>query len=308
MEPVSETWRVILGRAALYMCLIGVAYSIASVASYPLGLLVEDHLVDLWGLFLDQFDESFDLPVVGGWLVMFLTYWLFGFAMLAVDITHKPAWLWNRKYQKSKMYSYAGSDYNPPLKKTVALVLFNQLFVFLPGLWLMQRFFTNTALLPWSTGIRVDRELPTLISMLVTFSWAVFLEEILFYSSHWLMHVGFFYRNFHKVHHSYRAPHAIASLYAHPVEAVLANLVAMNLPLFVCNFHLLTFYIAISLGWMSSLVGHCGYDVPILSLFIPKHDFHDLHHEKFNGNYGTAGWLDLLLKTNIKDNKESEEV
>lgn len=310
MNFLSESWRLIVGRSLLYMVLLGAAYTVAYATRYPFGLLVEDRLDRLWARFLDRFDdgEQFLLPVVGGWLVMFITYWAFGLAMLLVDITRRPAWLWQRKYQKTRQYAYAGSEYNPPLVRTVALVLFNQLFVFLPGLWLMQRFFTHTALLPWRTGIRVERELPTLASMLITFSWAVFLEEFLFYYSHWLMHTRLLYRTVHKVHHSYKAPHTIASLYAHPFEALTANLVAMNLPLFVCNFHLLTFYVAICLGWMSSLVGHCGYDLPLLSLFIPKHDFHDLHHERFAGNYGTAGWLDALLGTDIKENKQHIEV
>ena len=300
MEFFYESWRGIAGRIALYTGVAIVGWLLRVALHEVFG---PDVFADAWRQFIDRYAHQ-NLPVVGGWTVMMLTYWLFGLTMLFVDITNKPRWLWERKYQKSKAYSFWGSAYNPPLWKMVALVLFNQFFIFLPGYWLMEWASLNTDLLPWRTGIRIERELPSSLEMAVTFSIAVLIEEFLFYYSHWVMHTRFFYANVHKIHHSYKAPHALASLYAHPFEAFFANLIAMNLPLFICNFHLLTFYLAINLGWMSSLIGHSGYNIPLLSLFIPKHDFHDLHHERFEGNYGTAGWLDYMLGTVIKPNKD----
>jgi sterol desaturase/sphingolipid hydroxylase (fatty acid hydroxylase superfamily) len=298
---IAESWRDIVSRVFLYGVVAAGGYLIRMFMHYMFGA---DSLARMWRLFVGLY-APYDLPAVGGWTVLMLTYWSFGLTMLFVDITHRPTWLFERRYQKLRPYEWRGSMFNPPLWKTLLLVLFNQICIFLPGYWLMEWASLNTDLLPWRTGIRVELELPSTMEMFVTFSLAVVFEEFLFYYSHRLMHVPFFYANVHKVHHSYKAPHAIASLYAHPFEAFTANLIAMNLPLFVCNFHLLTFYIAISLGWMSSLVGHCGYDLPILSLFIPKHDFHDLHHERFTGNFGTAGWLDWLAGTDIKPFKES---
>jgi len=232
-----------------------------------------------------------------------LTYWGFGGFMLIVDVFHWPKALWEKKYQADRVYHLNDSKINPPVWKMVPLVLFNQIFIFLPGFYALQWLCDHVDGFPWKLGVRVDRVLPSLPEMVITFTIAVVLEEFCFYYSHRLLHHPRLYKHIHKIHHAYNSPHACASLYAHPLEALLGNLIAMNIPLFVCRFHLLTFYIAVWAGWMSSLIGHCGYDFPLLSLFIPKHDFHDLHHATSKGNYGTAGWLDRWLGTDIKAEK-----
>jgi sterol desaturase/sphingolipid hydroxylase (fatty acid hydroxylase superfamily) len=264
--------------------------------------IINEPLGVAWAAYIDNFSQ-YNITVFGGWAVMMLTYWAFGGFMLIVDLYKWPRFIWQKKYQADRLYHPRGTEYNPPFWKMLALVLFNQIFIFLPGFFFLQWVCERVEIFPWKLGVRVDRVLPSLPEMVITFTLAVILEEFCFYYSHWLLHRPFLYKHIHKIHHSYKAPHACASLYAHPLEAILGNLIAMNIPLFVCHFHLLTFYVAICLGWMSSLVGHCGFDFPLLSLFVPKHDFHDLHHARFIGNYGTAGWLDRWLGTDIKIEK-----
>jgi fatty acid hydroxylase domain-containing protein 2 len=261
---------------------------------------------EAWARFVVTYAD-YNLPVFGSWALMMLTYWGFGGFMLFVDIYHWPNWMWRRKYQPERAYTSNGSTYNPPLYRVIGVVLFNQCCVFLPGLWAMQWFFTRVDLLPWRTGVRASPELPSLLEVVVTFGIALVVEEPLFYYSHKLLHWRVLYKRIHKMHHAYHAPHSLASLYAHPLEALFCNLLAMNLPLFICNFHLLTCFVAIVLGWASSLVGHCGYEIPVLSWMVPKGNFHDLHHEHSTGNYGTAGWLDRLVGTDIKASEPSKE-
>lgn len=55
------------------------------------------------------------------------------------------------------------------------------------------------------------------------------LVELLFYTSHRLLHTKYLYP-YHKLHHGYKAPIALAALYAHPLEAILGNTLAVMAP------------------------------------------------------------------------------
>ncbi len=60
------------------------------------------------------------------------------------------------------------------------------------------------------------------------------LIEVLFYTSHRLFHTRFLYR-FHKQHHSFKAHIALAALYAHPVQAMLGNTLAVMAPAYIVS-------------------------------------------------------------------------
>ena len=63
--------------------------------------------------------------------------------------------------------------------------------------------------------------LPSLPEALVHLACCIVVSEVLFYAGHRLLHVPWMYRHVHYVHHSFSAPIAIASIYAHPLEFVL---------------------------------------------------------------------------------------
>ena len=138
-----------------------------------------------------------------------------------------------------------GCQYQPSLFKAFCVVLFNQLFIILPGLLLLDRWTKSGALLPGVVvGIRMEEELPDIYELIWTFGGALvfflfffllslrqyyllFLipfppqvgSEVGFFYSHYLLHHPKLYAPIHKIHHEFKATTGMAALYAHPIEA-----------------------------------------------------------------------------------------
>jgi sterol desaturase/sphingolipid hydroxylase (fatty acid hydroxylase superfamily) len=115
--------------------------------------------------------------------------------------------------------------------------------------------------------------------------------ECLFYHIHRAFHQNkWLYAKVHKLHHTWTAPVALASTYAHPVEHILCNLASLFVGPFLCGAHpavLMSFALLFGVGVN---MHHCGYWTDDLGM-------HDLHHEAFNVNFGNAHILDILYGT-----------
>ena len=118
------------------------------------------------------------------------------------------------------------------------------------------------------------------------------MREALFYYSHRLLHIPYLYVRIHKKHHRFTAPIALAAQFAHPIEQIFANALPISLPPQLLGSHVLTFWIFLAYELFNTVTVHSGYD-----FFHNKAKMHDLHHEKFNLNYGSVGLLDWVHGT-----------
>lgn len=124
------------------------------------------------------------------------------------------------------------------------------------------------------------------------------LSEALFYFGHRALHQPFMYDHVHYVHHQFDAPFALASIYAHPVEFILANIPTILGPMLVVRPHVAC-WAAWSAGASLKIIqGHVGWHLP----FIHSPEAHDFHHSLDHGrnlnNLGQLGILDALFGTN----------
>jgi methylsterol monooxygenase len=106
--------------------------------------------------------------------------------------------------------------------------------------------------------------------------------EVWFYFTHYALHTPFLYSNVHKIHHRFKAPVAAASVYAHPIEFIVGNMLGVILGPILTNCHPITSYV-----WVfNALANTTGSSHSGHTIFGGKG--HDIHHQYFDYNYGVG--------------------
>ncbi|KAM8993805.1 fatty acid hydroxylase domain-containing protein 2 isoform 2-T2 [Ara ararauna] len=226
--------------------------------------------------------KELTLFLLGAALMPTLAFWCFNGILMVADVTGKPTFITRYRIQLGK---------NDPvdtkkLRQAIYTALCNQVFISFP--MLLSMFY----ILKW-WGNTFSKELPTFRWFLLELSIFTIVEEILFYYTHRLVHLPLLYKHVHKKHHEWTAPIGVVSIYAHPVEHILSNMLpAMTGPMLMGS-HIVCIAVWFSLAVVTTSISHCGYHLP----FLPSPEFHDFHHLKFNQCYGVLGVLDYLHGT-----------
>lgn len=259
--------------------------------------LVPGYKLEWWSYLVDTLGSKFHIVVTGIFITQFITYWGNGFVLLAIDLSGAANWC---KIQPNRPNVWAGeskrkdaaNDWNfAHLKKVTLNLLFNQFVVI--NLFGVFGYVTNYA--------RVEPTLPSHLEVLFHLLIFVYIDELLYYYGHRLLHSRRFYSKFHKQHHEFRAPVGLAAIYCHPIEMFFANLVPLFGGFWFFQLlgepaHAYTLYIWTVVAILGTQSHHCGYNWPWMQPD-EQPNFHDFHHEKFNCNYGSMGWLDWFHRT-----------
>jgi methylsterol monooxygenase len=160
------------------------------------------------------------------------------------------------------------------------------------------------------------------------------LEDFLFYWTHRLFHIPYFYKRFHYIHHTYEAPYSLVGTscsvplarclrtpidgfvmcirvggIAHPVEFVLNFMLPFLAGPFLCaslwGTHILTYCAWQLFREMRSTEAHSGYLLPWhMSHFLKFIGYmgapmHDVHHRRkgMKTNFGSYVFWDLICGT-----------
>jgi len=226
-----------------------------------------------WDKLLTLIPQEFLLFVIGTFTLTFSLYWILGGLFL---LAH------SFPYYRIQL----GKD--KQLISSLKAVLYNQiiignifaLVVYPIHLW---------------RGMPISTEqLPSIPRVLVELAFFTFIEEIIFFSVHYLLHSNkSLYGMIHKQHHEWTAPVGLVALYCHPIEHVLANMIPITIGPLILGSHLLTIWIWFASATFITVNVHSGVHLP----FLPSPESHDFHHKRFNQNYGVIGLLDYIFGT-----------
>lgn len=144
-----------------------------------------------------------------------------------------------------------------------------------------------------------DFEIPGPFEMFLSTLAGVLTNEILFFYGHWLLHSNYLYGRIHKVHHEFKSPCALAAIYCHPVELVISDFIPLASGIICFNHNLYAAAVFTTFAVLGTQTHHCGFRWPWIPGHANQPDFHDYHHEKFNCNYGSMGFLDALHGTSM---------
>ncbi|CAN8061315.1 unnamed protein product [Agarophyton chilense] len=152
-------------------------------------------------------------------------------------------------------------------------------------------------------GITRDGPFPKWNIMLIQIAFFFLVEDFLNYWMHRWLHLPWFYRNIHSVHHKHDAPFGLVAAYAHPVEVVVLAIPTFVGPLMIAP-HLYTLMVWQAFRNFEAIDIHSGYELPcsFKSLFPAyagaKH--HDYHHYMHSGNFASVfTWCDRLYGTDL---------
>ncbi|KAF9887718.1 hypothetical protein FE257_009671 [Aspergillus nanangensis] len=229
------------------------------------------------------------IEFAGTLLIQLIAFWLPCLLYLSLD-TFFPAFSERHKIQPAPK-----QPTREEIKRCFVVVAQNQLIS--SALHLLQIHVLRRGV----PSYRIESSFPALPELIRDIAISLLLREILFYYAHRFLHQPYFYVRIHKLHHRFTAPIALAAQFAHPIEQIFANALPISLPPQLLGSHVLTFWVYLAYELVNTATVHSGYD-----FFHDKAKMHDLHHEKFNLNYGSIGLLDWLHGTDVLEKKRRD--
>jgi len=121
-------------------------------------------------------------------------------------------------------------------------------------------------------------------TILSTIGLFIILDGIAFYV-HWGLHLPFFYKRFHRSHHSYVATTPFVTAAIHPA-AFIALQVATYIPLFIIPFHAVSIGLVLFYILVFNIIDHSGVSLKSHIPWQAASNYHDDHHALFHVNFG----------------------
>jgi len=199
-------------------------------------------------------------------IIHFITYWIFSFISYLLDLKYLDPG--HRNWSR--------------YKKAVCNVLLNQLFILIPTIYLLKDKILDSV---------AKSESDSLFYTIIKIIFIGFFANLLFYTTHYILHTRIAFKLIHYKHHEFIEPIVVGSMYSHPIEYLVSNVLAFLIPFIFFGTNSITLLILIFVSTLFTLHAHCQYKLNGM-----KND-HLIHHKLFKYNYGFGSYLDIVLNT-----------
>ena len=231
------------------------------------------------------------------YLINIPAYLIYSANIIPKSMRMQEYWPWEKDPNDKSSNSKYNEEWKILSRETIKTIIINQLII-IPSLTL-PNIFLNRAVYSVSKRDFQD-DLNIYLSwdflfheLFPQFLFCLVLEDLAFYIGHSLLHTEYLYKKIHKQHHSYKSTVTWAAEHAHPLEFVFGNIIPT-----ILGSHILrekmrpvtqTFFIITRI--LKTSDAHSGvildYNFFRLLPFSAVAKMHNLHHEKFKGNYGS---------------------
>jgi sterol desaturase/sphingolipid hydroxylase (fatty acid hydroxylase superfamily) len=167
-------------------------------------------------------------------------------------------------------------------------------------------------LLNYFGHVSVRSPIPSLFTILWQITACIFVDDFVFFWTHYLLHTRWLYKYIHKHHHIFKQPTGVVSVLASPFESLFQNQLGVWLALVLFKEkHLFTMCIWIWIRAYQTINAHSGYDIPYIGMnyyfpwLVAGTLQHDYHHQHAKMNYGSFFTLwDRLMNTHLLKNDD----
>jgi len=138
-------------------------------------------------------------------------------------------------------------------------------------------------------------------------------QNLLFYASHYVLHLPFFYRTIHKIHHEHVVSTSLAAIHTHPLEYIFGNVIPSTFGCLLLGkkMHMTSYFAWCFWKTGNALYGHSGYNFSWNPYrMVPFHSDgreHAFHHSENVGSYSSnSNVWDFVFGTNSAFRKQSK--
>lgn len=170
--------------------------------------------------------------------------------------------------------------------------------------------FTMEAIERGWTKLYLDSEAHGTWYLVLSIAMLLIFHDTYFYWIHRLLHLPSLYRRFHRTHHMSVTP-TVWAAYSFSVGEAFLMTIFVPLIILVLPVHPIALFTFLAIMILRNAMGHSGVEFHHRGWIDSKLDLfttvthHDLHHQKFNGNYGLYfTWWDRLMGTELPEYRE----